>query len=132
MVRARVLVVEDVRHIARFVQHNLDKAGYETRVVHHGDEVLDVVLDFAPHAVLLDMVLPGMSGLEICTALRADPTQADLRIVIVTGHSFDDASAEEVASATADWSFTKPISPVNMLAKLRELGVAPLRTEVPS
>jgi len=129
MGRARVLVVEDVRHIAHFVQHNLKKAGYETRVVHHGDEVLDAVRDFSPDAVLLDMVLPGMSGLEICLALRGDPAHKDLRIVIVTGHSFDDASADEVDAAGADWSFTKPISPVNMLAKLRELGVPPQPAE---
>ena len=132
MDRSRVLVVEDVRHIAHFVQHNLKKAGYETRVESHGDRVLAAVAEFAPHAVLLDMVLPGLSGLEICKALRADPAQANLRIIIVTGHSFDDASADDVKAAGADWSFTKPISPVNMLAKLRELGVPAKREEVAS
>jgi DNA-binding response OmpR family regulator len=85
-----------------------------------------------PHALVLDMVLPGCSGVEICRALRADAGQADLVVVIVTGHSFDDASAAEVEAAGADWQFTKPISPVNLLAKLRELGVPPARAGVRS
>lgn len=129
---ARVLVVEDVRHIAHFIRHNLKKAGYETRVVGHGDEVVAAVEEFEPHALLLDMVLPGKSGLEICRELQASPGHADLVVIIVTGHSFDDASAQEVEAAGADWHFTKPISPVNLLAKLRELGVPPEGAEVAS
>jgi len=130
MESARVLVVEDVRHIAHFLQHNLVKAGYEIRVVHHGDAVEAAVAEFRPHAVLLDMVLPGRSGLEICRALRADPASQGMVIVIVTGHSFDDASADEVKAARADWQFTKPVSPVSLVAKLRELGVGPEHAKV--
>ena len=127
--RARVLVVEDVRHIAHFLRHNLEKVGYETRVVHHGDEVLAAVEEFKPHALLLDMILPGMSGLQICQALRADPAHADLVVIIVTGHSFDDASAQEVEAAGADWQFSKPVSPVSLRRKLAKLGIPPALAE---
>jgi two-component system response regulator ParR len=119
------MVVEDVRHMAHFVKRSLERAGYEVHAVHHGDEVLPAIAKFEPRAVLLDLVLPGKSGLEICRALRSDPRHAQLRILIVTGHSFDDASAEEIRDAGADCQFTKPVSPVSLRAKLVELGVHP-------
>ncbi|HEX5138530.1 MAG TPA: response regulator [Planctomycetota bacterium] len=123
------MVVEDVRHMAHFLQRSLERAGYEVAAVHHGDEVLDAILTFAPQAVLLDLVLPGMSGLEICRALKADPRHERLKILIVTGHSFDDASADEIRDAGADHQFTKPVSPVSLRAKLLELGIPPEAAE---
>lgn len=123
MAGARVLVVEDVRHMAHFVKRSLERAGYEVLAVHHGDEVLPAVEAFAPRALVLDLVLPGMSGMDICKALRADPRHASLAILIVTGHSFEDASAEEIRAAGASCHFTKPVSPVSLRAKLSELGI---------
>ncbi len=123
MAGARVLVVEDVRHMAHFLTRSLERAGYEVQAVHHGDEVLAAVDAFAPRALILDLVLPGMSGLDICRALRNDPRKHGLVILIVTGHSFEDASAEEIRAVGADWQFTKPVSPVSLRAKLCELGI---------
>jgi len=124
MAGARVMVVEDVRHMAHFVKRSLERAGYEVHAVHHGDEVLPAMESFAPRALILDLVLPGKSGLEICRALRDDPRHDQLKILIVTGHSFEDASADEIRAAGADWHFTKPVSPVSLRAKLAELGVS--------
>jgi DNA-binding response OmpR family regulator len=123
MAGARVMVVEDVRHMAHFLKRSLERAGYEVHAVHDGDGVLPAIESFAPRALILDLVLPGMSGLEICRALRNDPRHAPLKILIVTGHSFDDASADEIREAGADCQFTKPVSPVSLRAKLVELGV---------
>lgn len=123
MAGARVMVVEDVRHMAHFLQRSLERAGYEVLSVHHGDHVLPAIVSFAPRALVLDLVLPGKSGLEILKALRDDPRHEGLRVLIVTGHSFDDASAEEIRDAGADCQFTKPVSPVSLNAKLIELGV---------
>ena len=120
---ARILIAEDMPHIAHLLAHTLKKAGYETHVVHDGAEVLRAVVEFEPAAILLDMRLPNKSGLEICNELREDPDQKDLVIVIVTGHSFDDASVHEVEEADAHWKFAKPVGPVSLMAKLRELGV---------
>jgi len=123
MAGARVMVVEDVRHMAHFVKRSLERAGYEVLAVYHGDEVLPAIEAFAPRAVVLDLVLPGKSGLEICRALKSDPRHEQLRILIATGHSFDDASADEIRDAGADWHFTKPVSPVSLRAKLADLGI---------
>ncbi len=109
--------------MAHFVKRSLERAGYEVHAVHHGDEALAAVEAFGPRAVVLDLVLPGMSGLDICKALRKDPRHARLAVLIVTGHSFEDASAEEIRAAGADCHFTKPVSPVSLRAKLSELGI---------
>jgi len=129
---ARVIVVEDVRHMAHFLKRSLERAGYEVLTVHHGDEVLEAIATFEPRAVLLDLMLPGMSGIEICRTLKSDPRHEQLKILIVTGHSFDDASADEIRDAGADGQFTKPVSPGSLRAKLAELGVPPDAAEPPA
>ncbi len=134
MERARILIVEDMRFIAHFIARNLEKAGYETHTVLRGDEALDAAHAFRPQAVILDLVLPGCSGLEVSRKLRSDPTFEGLAIVIATGHSFDEKSAAEVREAGADAHFTKPVSPSALLATLRRLGVpadASVTTEAP-
>lgn len=125
MSRSRVLIVEDVRVIAHFMTRTLERAGYETQAVHHGDEALGVVREFKPHAVVLDIVLPGLSGPEISRALRDDPTQAGLVIIFATGHAFDDEGAAELKAAGADWHFSKPVRPSALIGKLTALGLPP-------
>lgn len=119
-----VLVVEDVRHIARLLRFQLQRAGYEVDVVADGDLVMDAVERTCPSAIILDLVLPGRSGIDICRDLRADARFAKLAIIVVTGHSFE-ACGEEVDEAGADCHFAKPISPTSLIQKLEELGVKP-------
>ncbi len=121
---SRILVVDDVRHIAHFLKRVLEKAGFEAHALYSGERLEEAIRQLQPAAVLLDVNLPGRSGLEICRALRQDPATRDLRILIVTAHSFD-AGVHEIHEAGADWHFTKPISPTALLAKLQELGVEP-------
>ncbi len=129
MSRSRVLIVEDVRVIAHFMTRTLERAGYETAAVHHGDEALDAVRNFQPQAVVLDIVLPGLSGPEISRALRADPELKDLVIIFATGHAFDDEGAAELRAAGADWHFSKPVRPSALIAKLTALGLPPEQAE---
>lgn len=119
---AKILVVEDVRHLAYFLKHHLNKAGYEVDVVYRGDTVVERVESYQPDAVILDVGLPGMSGLDVCKKLKADPRHKDLVILIATGHAFD-ASIDEVTDAGADWHFSKPLSPATLMNKLQELGI---------
>ena len=127
MDRTRILIAEDETHMARYLEHHLSKAGYETRVVGNGLEAFAAVGDFLPSAILLDIEMPGLSGIEVCKKLRADPRRAGLVILIITGHSFD-ARNEEMAAIGANWCFSKPISPSSLKAKLVELGVPPVKS----
>ena len=66
----RILVVEDEKKIATFVQHGLKECGFVVDVVHRGDEALDIILDHHFDAVVLDIMLPGRDGLSILRVLR--------------------------------------------------------------
>jgi DNA-binding response OmpR family regulator len=120
-----VLVVEDERHIASFLEFVLKRAGYEVAVVYDGEQALAAVEVFAPDAMLLDLMLPGLTGLEVLKRLRADPRYASLVIMVLSGRSFGDVPAE-VMKAGADEYCTKPIGPSTLLKKLADLGVPPV------
>jgi two-component system, OmpR family, alkaline phosphatase synthesis response regulator PhoP len=119
-----ILVVEDERHIASFLEFVLKRAGYEVTVVYDGEQALAAVETFAPNAILLDLMLPGLTGLEVLKRLRADPRYASVVIMVLSGRSFGDVPAE-VMQAGANEYATKPIGPSTLLQKLADLGVPP-------
>jgi len=122
---ARVLVVDDERHVARILEFVLKKAGYEVAVAHDGIQALGEVKRFAPDAMLLDLVMPRLSGLDVLKHLRADQQYARLVIVVLTARSFEDLS-QEISTAGADLHCEKPVAPSTLLRRLSELGVSPL------
>src|SRR5919108_3830480 len=121
---AKVLVVDDERHIARFLEFVLKKAGYQVAVAHNGEQALAAVDGFEPDAVLLDLVLPGISGLEVLKRLRSDTKHARCVVLVLSARSFGHAPAE-VMRAGANALATKPIAPSTLLKKLLEWGVPP-------
>lgn len=122
---ARVLVVDDERHIARVLEFVLRKAGYEVAVAYDGEQALAEAQRFKPDALLLDLVMPKLSGLEVLKYLRADEQYANLVIAILTARSFEDLS-EEIVTGGANIHCEKPVAPSTLLRKLAELGISPL------
>jgi CheY-like chemotaxis protein len=122
---ARVLVVEDERHIARFLEFVLRKAGYDVAVANDGEEALEIVERFQPDAMLLDLVMPKLSGLEVLRTLRADKKYAELIIAVLTARSFGEMSAE-ILTAGANLHCEKPIAPSTLLRQLLDFGVPPM------
>jgi DNA-binding response OmpR family regulator len=120
-----VLVVEDERHIASFLEFVLMRAGYEVAVVYDGEQALVAVEAFVPDAMLLDFMLPGLTGLEVLKRMRADSRYANVVIMVLSGRSFGDVPAD-VMEAGADEYCTKPIGPSTLLKKLADLGVPPV------
>lgn len=120
----RILVVEDERHIARFLEYVLQKAQYEVEVAEDGRQALEVLQESLPDAMILDMVLPEISGLDLLKMIRRDSRHARLVVVVVSAHWFgeDDQHLRD-AGATAQCS--KPIAPSTLLDKLLELGIRP-------
>ena len=115
-----ILVVEDDRDIADLVRHYLVKAGHAVRIVNSGAEALPQVRHSLPDLVLLDLMLPGVHGLEICRALRTSPSTADLPIIMVTARAEE---ADRVAGLElgADDYLTKPFSPKELVARVNAL-----------
>lgn len=116
----RIVVAEDDRDIADLIAHYLQKAGWSAQVFASGDDALTYVRKHSADVAILDVMLPGMSGLEVCRALRADAATAALPIIMVT------ARAEETdriigLEIGADDYISKPFSPNELVARVRAL-----------
>jgi DNA-binding response OmpR family regulator len=127
--QGRILVVEDERHIARFLEYVLRREGYHVAVENDAEHALETARSFCPNAWLLDMVLPGMSGIDLLRILRREPNGADLIVVILSAHWFGQ-DEEMLREAGASAQCAKPIAPTTLIKKLRDLGVFPAGSRV--
>jgi DNA-binding response OmpR family regulator len=122
---ARILVVDDERHIARFLVYVLTEQGYEAHAVHDGEEALDAVSVFAPDGILLDLLLPKLSGQAVLAKLRADPRYEKIKILMLTGCPMQGDTPEPMESS-ADAYCLKPIGPSVLIKLLKEQGLPSL------
>jgi two-component system response regulator VicR len=116
MVKAyKVLVVEDEKPIADILEYNLSKDGYEVKAVYTGNEAVDVALEFKPDLILLDIMLPGIDGLNVCRQVRQ---HLSCPIIMVTAK---DAEIDKVLGLElgADDYVTKPFSTRELLARIK-------------
>jgi DNA-binding response OmpR family regulator len=113
-----VLLIEDEPNIAEAIQFLLSRDGL--RVTHLGDGLgaLDLVRSDRPDLVILDHMLPGLSGLEILGALRADPETSAIPVMMLTARGRDREAAER---AGADRFISKPFSNAEILAEVRAM-----------
>ena len=116
----RVLVVEDDHDIAHLLSHSLGRAGFSVEVLHSGAEVQAAVRRAAPDLVLLDLMLPGLGGLEVCRSLRDDPRTAALPIIVLTARA-EESDRIVGLELGADDYITKPFSPNEVVARVRAL-----------
>ena len=116
----RVLLIEDEPHIAEAIRFILSRDGWEVEVLSDGGKALAAVAMDTPDLLILDLMLPGMSGLEILVALRADPATSNLPVLMLTATGQGrDREAAEFAGVSA--FMTKPFSNTEIRAKVRSL-----------
>jgi two-component system, OmpR family, response regulator BaeR len=111
----RILIVEDEEKLAGLLRDYLAQEGYEASVLHRGDEVEDWVRSHPTDLVLLDLMLPGKSGLEVCKALRAT---TDVSIIMVTAR-IDEVDRLLGLELGADDYICKPFSPREVVARVK-------------
>lgn len=116
--KKRILVVDDEPDILELVRFNLEKEGFEVKTVQNGEEALRWVNRHAPDCIILDLMLPGMDGLEICRRIKGSEALQSIPILMLT------AKAEETdmvigLEVGADDYITKPFSPKVLVARVR-------------
>ena len=115
-----VLVVEDEPEISDLIRFHLQRAGYEAIACPSGNRACELAREQPPRAILLDLMLPDLSGLEVCRRLRADVRTRELPILMLTARGTE-ADVLAGLGAGADDYVTKPFSPVVLLARLKAL-----------
>jgi two-component system alkaline phosphatase synthesis response regulator PhoP len=118
MYSPKILVVDDETYIVELVKFNLEKEGYRVIVAFDGMHALEMVKEENPHLILLDIMLPGMDGLEVCRTLKQDPNYNTIPIIMLTakGEEFDTVLGLEMG---ADDYIKKPFSPREMVARVK-------------
>ena len=118
MSRARIIAIEDEPDLLEVIQYNLQKEGYEVSGVENGEEGLNLVRKEMPDLVLLDLMLPGMDGLEVCRRMKYEATTRGIPVIMVTakGEESDVVLGLEVG---ADDYLTKPFGPRELVARVR-------------
>ena len=118
MARTRILVVDDEPDILELVQYNLSKDNYDVMGVASGEEALAQVHATPPDLIVLDLMLPGVDGLEVCRVLKRDTRTAAIPIVMLTARG-EEADMVAGLELGADDYLTKPFSPRVLLARIR-------------
>lgn len=113
-----VYIIEDDPDISGIIEDNLNREGYKIKVFADGAEGYDVINNKSPDLIILDLNLPGMSGIEVCKYLRSNEATAEIPVIMLTARSeeIDKIIGFEVG---ADDYVTKPFSPRELLARVK-------------
>jgi DNA-binding response OmpR family regulator len=117
---SRVLVVEDDRDIGELVCRYLEKAGFAAELVTTGKDALTSIAARPPELLVLDLMLPGVDGLEICRAVRASEKTSDVPIIILTARAEESERIVGLEIGADDY-IAKPFSPNELVARVRAL-----------
>src|SRR6476469_9594266 len=116
----KVLIADDEPDIIEMLKYNLEKEGYQVSTAKDGDEAIDKSRFVKPDLVLLDMMMPRKSGMEVCEILRAQPAFKDTLIMFLTALS-DEATQLKGFGTGADDYVSKPLSPNVFVSKVNAL-----------
>ena len=116
----KVLIADDEPNILISLEFLMKREGYRVSVARDGQQALDAIRRDPPHLVLLDVMMPGRSGFDVCQAVRADESLASVKILMLTAKGRD-TDVAKAAALGADAYMTKPFSTRELAARVREL-----------
>lgn len=116
----KILIVDDEEDIVEFLQYNLNKEGYSVRSAYNGNEAIEIAEEFSPHLIILDIMMPGLNGIEVCEKLRMKDKFNNTIIAFLTARneSFTQVSALEMGG---DDFINKPIKPNVFKSRVKAL-----------
>ena len=118
MANETVLIVEDEQDILNLISFNLRKVGYKTRKASSGEEGLSDMIEEQPDLVILDLMLPGIDGFEVCRKMKGNEQLSNIPIIMLTAKT-EDADIVSGLESGADDYITKPFSPGVVVARVR-------------
>lgn len=116
----KILLVDDENDILEIIGYNLEQEGFSVLTACDGQQAIKVAQKYAPHLILMDVMMPKMDGIEACSQLRAMPEFANTIIALLTARS-EDYSQLAGFEAGADDYITKPIKPKVLVSKVKAL-----------
>ncbi len=118
MAKARILVVEDEKDILDLIEMNLEREGYKVKCVENGEDCIKAAREKLPDLIILDLMLPGMDGLDVCRIIKNDSKTRHIPVIMLTakGEESDVITGLEMG---ADDYMTKPFSPKVLIARVK-------------
>ena len=120
----KVLIVDDEINIVISLEFLMKQAGYTVDIAHEGNEALEKLESFAPDLILLDIMLPGINGFDICQHIRQDPAYQQIKIVMLSAKGREVEVTKGLALG-ADAYVTKPFSTTQLLEEAKHLLAQP-------
>jgi len=124
----KTLIVEDDPDICEILSFNLEQEGYDVEIFHNGQKAMDSLLSTQPDLVLLDLMLPGLNGLEFTRIIRKDENLKNLPVIMITARS-EEMDVLHGLEQGADDYITKPFRPKEVIARIKALLRRHLRDE---
>ncbi|HMX79605.1 MAG TPA: response regulator transcription factor [Ferruginibacter sp.] len=116
----KILIADDEPDILEIIQYNLKNEGYEVAAAKNGNDALELAKRFNPDLIILDIMMPGKTGIEVCNLLRMQPAFSKTLIIFLTALS-DETTEIKGLETGADDYLTKPISPKVLVSKVNAL-----------
>jgi two-component system alkaline phosphatase synthesis response regulator PhoP len=116
----KILIADDEPDILEIIQYNLQAEGYDVVTAKNGNEALDFAKKYHPDLIILDIMMPGKNGIEVCNLLRMQPVFNDTLIIFLTALS-DEGTEIKGLETGADDYLTKPVSPKILVSKVNAL-----------
>ena len=113
-----ILIVEDEKDIVKMLEYNLKKEGFKTLSVRNGEDAIDSAMDEQPDIIILDLMLPGVDGLEVCKILKGDSKTASIPVIMLTAKSQESDKIVGLELGADDY-MTKPFSPRELIARIK-------------
>ena len=115
-----ILIVEDEKDIVKMLDYNLKKEGFKILTAHDGEDALDEASTKHPDLILLDLMLPGIDGLEVCKELKSERKTASIPVIMLTAKSQESDKVVGLELGADDY-VTKPFSPRELIARIKAI-----------
>ena len=116
----RILIIEDERDIGELLEYNLQKEGYDTILANNGESGLEIARKEKPNLLILDLMLPGIDGLDVCRLIKSDSDIKDISIVMLTALGQEEDIVKGLESGADDY-ITKPFSFKVLIARIQSV-----------